>query len=806
MPSYLFPLAACLFAVTPPADPMPDGAVAVLGGVTLRPESQIASLAFSSDGKSLVTLGHDLLVQEWDRASGRERRRVVMKPGGSSRAAQLSADAKTVAAVVVDGSLCVFDAESGKQKQVLGGPDAANVHALSLSSDGRTLVTANGSVVAVWDASNGKAGPRIEGVAGVAAVAITPDGKHFVLARPDHSLRLVDSATGKEVRTLEPAATTRGPGFAGNPARLTVSPDGKLLAYSANDPTVTLYSLETGKVVTRLHQQLGGGWLGVAFSPNGRFLAIGGYPGVRVYGILSGRELRLLDTQPPTNIFLLAIAPDGRTLAAAGQDTSLRLWDIVEGHTLHAPAGHSANVLKMTFLEGGKSLVTYGADGRLLCWDLATSRETAEQRGMPFNGGWLVTTADRKGVQMYGQDANLHVWRPGEGVEKERLTLPGPRNFRQALAPAAKFLAVFGADNKLRLYDLRSKEPQEHLLDLPTQAAWTNHMVFSDDGRRLVTAGGDGVLRVWDCAGGRLVKAFDGSKPDAPRLNYASQLQLSADGRCLLLYDGELRLVEIASGQIRAQTANRPNGLHSLALSPDGRLAARGNIDGTVMLYETAGGKELAQRKGRLGMVTSMAFSEDSQLLASGGMNGAVVVWKMPQRPPTTTTLSEAQRAALWRQLADADAPSAAHAIESLVAAPGPAVELLREHLRPHGKRADIKRLEKLIAELDHDSFAVREKASRELADAGAAAEGVLRKALDKDSEEVRRRAQELLDRLEASGSLPERFRGVRAVEALERIGTAAARQALSELAKDSADSPLREEIAASLERLENRR
>jgi hypothetical protein len=297
------------------------------------------------------------------------------------------------------------------------------------------------------------------------------------------------------------------------------------------------------------------------------------------------------------------------------------------------------------------------------------------------------------------------------------------------------------------------------------------------------------------------VHDFTPAAPDAARLGYASHLQFAADGRSLLLFNGELRLVEVASGQERLRVGNLGAGLNCMALSPDGRLAARGSSDGTLTVYATASGKELMQRKGRQGMVTALAFSDDGRLLASGGSNGSILVWKMPAPPPPETTLTDARRAELWGQLASADAAVAGRAVEALAAAPGPAVELIRQRLKAAAGRTDAKRLEKCIADLDSDSFIEREKASRELAAAGRAAEGLLRKALDKaPSAEARRRVQELLERLEGETSL-DRVRAVRAVEVLERIGTPAARKALAELAKE-VDDALAEEVQASLERL----
>jgi WD40 repeat protein len=786
------------------ADALPEGAVAVLGGLNLRPDGPVVRLVFSADGKSLLTLGQDTTLQVWDSATGKEQRRLRLSNTGAGRVAEISADGKTAVVALADGTVRFFDTARGEEGLLLGGADAVNVYALSLSADGKTLVTANGTTAVVWQAPVGSIGPKVAGVANLSAVAITPNGKQFVLARPDQSLRLMDSATGNEVKVLQPAAP-RSPAFQGLPRHLAISPDGRLLAYNAGEPVVTVFSLETGQVVTRLSQQ--NGVQGITFSPNGRFLAVGGFPGVHVYGIYSGRELRVLEARPGMASPLVAFSPDGRTVAAMAQDGSLRLWDVVEGLLQQAPAGHSAHVQKMLFLEGGKRLASYGGDARVLLWDVRTARMVDELRGPHIIGNWLAATADGKGVQLFGLEGRMHTWRPGTGVEEVRKVLPAGPSYRQVLSPGGKFLASFGTDSKLRVYDLRGPEGRERALDLPREGGWTNQLVFSPDGHRLATAGGDGVLRVWDSLTGRLVHAFDGSRPDSPRLNYAAQLEFSRDGRCLLMCGNDCHLLEIASGKDRMHVENLAGGIQCAALSPDGRLAALGSANGTVRVYGVVGGNERMERRGRQGLVQSLAFCDDGRLLASGGSNGAIVVWKMPEPPAATGTLAEGRGLELWEQLAADEASTAAQAMEALTGAPGTAVPLLRARLAPRDGKPDVARLEKYIAELDSDDFRVREKASRALASAGSAAEGALRKALTKEGlpVEVRRRIGELLDRLDSGGAAAERLRGLRAIEVLERIGTPAAKQALAELAREAAETPLIEEIEASLRRLGER-
>jgi len=150
--------------------------------------------------------------------------------------------------------------------------------------------------------------------------------------------------------------------------------------------------------------------------------------------------------------------------------------------------------------------------------------------------------------------------------------------------------------------------------------------------------------------------------------------------------------------------------------------------------------------------------------------------------------------------LAGEDARKAYQAIWRLVAAPAQAVALLQERLAARAA-ADPKRVARLIADLDSETSAMRQKATAELEQMGAAAEPALRKAQKaKTSLEVRQRLNGLLAKLDGpSGEWP---RVQRAVEVLEHLGTAEARQALKTLARTASEGRVKEESQAALQRL----
>jgi hypothetical protein len=202
--------------------------------------------------------------------------------------------------------------------------------------------------------------------------------------------------------------------------------------------------------------------------------------------------------------------------------------------------------------------------------------------------------------------------------------------------------------------------------------------------------------------------------------------------------------------------------------------------------------------------VWSVAFSDDGRSLVTGGSDGAMLVWNAPPVPLAAATKpAEANElAALWDGLADPDTASAYCAAHRLVLEES-AVAFLKGRLLACGNAPDANAedLAKLLADLDHDNFRVRDEASRRLAD--EASLDFLSGALAQPrSEEVRLRlAAVIVDMARRGVKDPQDLRIVRAVRVIELIGTGPAREALTQLAAGS-PSRLTREAAASLERM----
>jgi hypothetical protein len=204
--------------------------------------------------------------------------------------------------------------------------------------------------------------------------------------------------------------------------------------------------------------------------------------------------------------------------------------------------------------------------------------------------------------------------------------------------------------------------------------------------------------------------------------------------------------------------------------------------------------------------VASVAFAPDGKMLATGGSDTTVLVWdvqalRAQHRQRRTDPRPEVLEK-LWADLARPEADQAQAALWQLAAAPAKAVPLVKARVKAVPPvKAGL--LERLVAELGHERYAVRQKATRELEALGEVADAALRGALDANLPlEVRRRVEQLLDKVDGPVTLPDQLRALRAVELLERVGDSEARQVLETLAGGEPGARLTRDARAALARL----
>ncbi len=491
----------------------------------------------------------------------------------------------------------------------------------------------------------------------------------------------------------------------------------------------------------------------------------------------------------------VAFSPDGKTLASESVET-VKLWDVASGNELATIVIDNYTGLStcLAFSPDGKTLAWaiggWGPTAKL--WNLTTKKEWASLRGHKDRVDCLAFSPDGKTLASGSSDATVRLWEVATG--KERATFRGHTHIVKSVAfsPDGRLVASGSVDSAVKLWDATTGK-EKATLKGHRFTVWS--VAFSPDGKTLASGSlGDP---------GRLV---DPGRPPS----------------------GDLKLWDVATAKERATIRAHEGDISSVVFSPDGRMLASGAGDDTIKLWDPVTGKERATLKGHAEPVECVAFSPDGKTLASASADRTVRLWDLikleatrsfgaknaPLRPPEEikeglpqpVLLTARELEGLWADLARDDAARAYQSIWTMVSARKETTAFLKKHLQPVSS-PDPQRIARLITDLSNDRSPIREKAMKELGKLGELAEPALRSTLGgKPSLDVRRRLERLLQKLEQPVTDPQQLRSLRAIEVLEHIGSAQARELLQCLAKGATEARLTQEARVSMERLAKRR
>jgi hypothetical protein len=224
-------------------------------------------------------------------------------------------------------------------------------------------------------------------------------GPVLASASVDQKILLRSVPEGTVLHTLTPESQVRA---------LAMSPDGKTLASGSDDLAVQLWDLATGKPTTKLPGHTD--WLlCLAFSPDGKLLASAGYGGtVRLWETASGKKLLDIPAQPPpppktepgppNTVLAVAFSPDGKLLAVGGTDAQIHLVNTADGKIARSLSGHTGSVTSLAFHPGGTLLVSASKDRTLRLWNPTNGQALKTLEG---HTGWV------QGVTFLNQGARL---------------------------------------------------------------------------------------------------------------------------------------------------------------------------------------------------------------------------------------------------------------------------------------------------------------------------------------------------------------------------------------------------------------
>jgi WD40 repeat protein len=507
-------------------DPLPAGASMRLGTVRLRHECQRgAGFVFTPDGRTIISIGSD------------------------------------------DQMIRFWNVADGKEVRVLG-PTEFGACAIAISPDGKLLATGRFELC-LWDLTTGKKRTIVTG--GLTSMAFAPDGNTLVTGGEDGVVRIWDVATSKERRRQDWHRRIV--------SRIAISPDGKtLMSASEIDGTIEFSKVDTGEEISRLtlgHADV------IAFSPDGRFIAVGQwgnekpdqwYPVVRLLDAPTGALVLQIRAPQRKYISALAFSPDSKTLVLARFEDAIQLWNVETGQMLRAMPTGAQRCHGLVISPDGKTLAMRNERTGIRLFDVATGKELNRREGHQERVSTLDFSPDGKMLASTAFVDDVILWDVGSG----------------------RLLRVLGQDSFVRSAQ------------------------FLPDGKSLITGGGDNYLRIWDAQSGLEIRKLSLKKTNqADERWQVSSMQLTLDGKKVFVQLGgsnsEVACLDVDTGRT---VDRRPNPvLVPIAFAPDCHSYCAETSFGTV-LTNVAREQDVKTLKSLDRLAWPYIFSSDSTLVA----------------------------------------------------------------------------------------------------------------------------------------------------------------------------------------------
>jgi WD40 repeat protein len=537
----------------------------------------------------------DGTVRLWSVATGKLRR--SLNVGRKVVSLSFHPDGKTLALFQdIEDKLELWAVESGhKLFSLTTAPDRseqssfASVNTVVFSPDGSQIVVtdSDGNGIGLWNFRE-RSLKRIPNGENMVGLSFSGDGRWLVTLSSSQRISVFDATTFEKQDFA--GIGSAGSGSETAVARVSLacssSSAGELVAFTSSHNFIHIWSLDTGRRIDYFASGiLRMGENSLAFRPDGRRLAIGNESDVVVIPLSTRQPTKALVSTPDKKINALSVRGDRRRIAwTANDDPHVVIWDPILKQPIHSLSGHLKGVLALSFGPPARPdlLASADTDGKVLVWD--TSRAGSPLRILNGHTGVVQDVAilpDGQAVVSAGSDGTLRVWDVDTGKLKHVLDGKSGPLLGLAVSTDGRYVAAACGDQSVLVWNVHSGRRWLGPLavgGMPNDVAFSpdgsqiaaggskpgpgglvtvfnahsglkmsqwetpslvRTLVFSSDGRRVVTGGTDGAIVVWDAVTGRETITLEGHKQAVLALVATPGLELYSAG-----IDGTVKLWE----------------------------------------------------------------------------------------------------------------------------------------------------------------------------------------------------------------------------------------------------------------------
>lgn len=532
------------------------------------------------------------------------------------RSVAFSPDGRRIVSGSFDNSCRVWDASSGTELLRFNG-HRGWIYSVAFSPNGKRVVSGSfDNSARVWSTDTGREILLLKGhTYAVCCVAFSPDGKRIVTGSFDKTAKIWDAESGRELLTLK--------GHTGNVYGVAFSADSRRVVSASLDTTAKVWDVATGRELLTLigHRRHVNS---AAFSPDGSRIVTGSWDNTaKVWHAASGRVLLTLrghSIASSNGVTQVAFSPDGKQIVTGSADNTAKVWDSASGIVLTTLRGHTNEVYSVAFSPDGNRIVTGSGDRTAKVWNRhRRPRPTLKghtgyvySAAVTANGERIVTGAG--GFSKKENSARVY-----DASGRELLNLPHPWTVYSVDFSSDGKRILTGSDHA-RVWDAVTGR---ELSILKGGSTWIYGVAFSPNGKRVVTASRSRNAILWDAVSGRELLQLKGHEGSATSVDF------STDGKRILTgsKDKTVKIWNADTGREMLTLEGHTDPVLCVAFSPDGKRIVSGGEDRVARVWDAINGRELCILKGHKDDVTSVAFSPDGKRIVSGSKYRKAILW-----------------------------------------------------------------------------------------------------------------------------------------------------------------------------------
>jgi WD40 repeat protein len=567
-----------------------------------------------------------------------------------------SHDGKYIISGSDDNNIKVWDAKTGREIRTLEG-HKEYVNCVAFSPDGKYIASgANENIFKLWDPLTGKQIGRFCGHSSyVKSIAFSPDGKYLVSGSWDKVVYLWEVEGQKYLKSFN--------GHSKYINGVAFSHDGRFIVSGGDDQKLIIWDVESGKAIKTFKGQSA---VCVAFSPYGEYVACGGWgKKVEIWNIDTGLKTETAIGHT-SYVKTIAFSPDNKYIVSS-DGLKINLWDIRTGKKIRTFSGHTKGVNCVCFNPEGNKIISAGGDRTIRIWEVQNGLNIQSLMGNTGATGTIMSP-DEKYIASGGRDFNIKLWSTQNKQHNKIFKGHTDKITNVVFSSDSKYILSGSWDKKIKLWDVKTKK------NIKTFTGHTGIVycaTFSPDGKHIASGSLDKTIKIWDIKSGKIIKTFTDIKrikqliysPDGKFLlsrgdyhyykvwniesgktiNEIESLRLntvafSNDGRYIASAITDIgdwgtayhnfKFLDTETGKEIKSFKGHKEDVTCLAFSKDNKHIVSGSADRTLKLWDIETGKEISTLAGHTSYLIYVDFFANDKYIISGSTDGSNKIWK----------------------------------------------------------------------------------------------------------------------------------------------------------------------------------